>query len=126
MPVETLQAWQLAMKLVPKIYRLTARFPSCERFGLAAQMRNAAVSIPSNLAEGHARHTRREFARFVSHAQGSTAELRTQLLIALELSYAEFDAAMDDELDHLARCLNRLRTSLLQSPRISNPESRIS
>jgi four helix bundle protein len=70
------------------IYQLTQRFPSAEKFGLIAQMRRAAVSIPSNLAEGQARHTTGEFVQFISHAEGSVAELDTQLILSVELRLA--------------------------------------
>jgi four helix bundle protein len=69
--------WQKAMQLVKAIYILTRDFPSDERFGLISQMRRAAVSVASNIAEGQARHTTGEFIQFVSHAEGSVAELET-------------------------------------------------
>ena len=126
MPLESNQAWQLAMRLVPRIYAVTAQLPSEERYVLISQIRRAANSIPSNIAEGFARASRRDYARFVSHAQGSAAELQTQLTIACNLGYITIDAQLADDLDHLARKLNNLRRSLLRrSPRIPNPESRI-
>ena len=67
------------MQLVKSIYLLTRDFPSDERFGLISQMRRAAVSVASNIAEGQARHSTGEFIQFVSHAEGSVAELETQL-----------------------------------------------
>src|SRR5881409_967472 len=76
--------WQKSMALVKDIYRLTRIFPQDERFGLLSQLRRAAVSVPSNIAEGQPRHTSGEFVQFVSHAEGSLAELETQLLIAVE------------------------------------------
>jgi len=79
--------WQKAMRLVKEIYLLTRGFPGDERFGLVSQMRRAAVSIPSNIAAGQARHTTGEFIQFVSHAEGSVAELDTQLMIAVDLGY---------------------------------------
>jgi carbamoyl-phosphate synthase large subunit len=126
MSIETNRSWQLAMTLVPRIYALTAAFPPEETYVLISQMRRAANSIPSNIAEGHARASRRDYARFVSHAQGSTAELSTQLRIAANLGYVAVDAELADHLDHLARSLNKLRRSLLQGreSRIANPESR--
>jgi four helix bundle protein len=72
--------WQKGIALAKVTYRLTQMFPSAEKFGLVAQMRRAAVSIPSNLAEGgQGRHTTGEFIQFISHAEGSVAELDTQL-----------------------------------------------
>ena len=80
-----LKIWQKGMHLAKAVYQLTAQFPSEERFGLSAQMRRAAVSIPSNIAEGQARHGTREFLQFLSHASGSLAELETQLLLSANL-----------------------------------------
>jgi four helix bundle protein len=82
-----LEVWQKAMALTKNIYQVTSSFPSEERFGLVNQMRRAAVSIPSNLAEGHARAGVGEFRYFVSIAMGSTAELETQVLLSAELGY---------------------------------------
>jgi four helix bundle protein len=74
-----LVAWQQAMLLVRQMYDLTAGFPADERFGLVAQMRRAAVSIPSNIAEGAARQSKREFAQFLIVARGSLSELEMQI-----------------------------------------------
>jgi four helix bundle protein len=79
--------WQKGMTLAKQIYAMTRAFPADERFGLTAQMRRAVVSVPSNIAEGQARHGRREFVQFLSHAEGSLAELDTQLTLAVELGY---------------------------------------
>jgi len=78
-------AWQEAMKLVKAVYRDTEGFPRKETFGLTAQIRRAAVSIPPNLAEGAARNSRREFTQFVGISCGSLAELETQLMLAVSL-----------------------------------------
>jgi four helix bundle protein len=75
------------MDLVEGVYRVTGRFPSEERFGLTGQIRRAAVSIPSNIAEGHTRESTREYLQHVSVAQASLAELETQLEIATRLTY---------------------------------------
>ena len=80
--LDRLVVWQRGVDLVEEIYRLTQNFPSSERFGLISQLRRAAVSIPSNIAEGHARTSRKEFLQFLSQAYGSTAEVYTQLVIA--------------------------------------------
>lgn len=82
-----LVVWQKGIQLAKRIYAVTRGFPSEERFGLTSQMRRAAVSIPSNIAEGQARHTTQEFIQFVSHAEGSAAELDTQIILAVELSF---------------------------------------
>jgi four helix bundle protein len=88
--------WQKAMDLVTEVYRLTRGFPREELYGLTNQLRRAAVSIPSNIAEGQARQSTAEFRNFLSIAQGSRAEVETQLLIAVRLQYAteeDFQAA---------------------------------
>ena len=79
--------WQKGMFLAKQVYSMTRAFPGDERFSLSAQMRRAVVSVPSNIAEGQARHGRREFVHFLSHAEGSLAELDTQLPLAVELGY---------------------------------------
>ncbi|MDR3678177.1 MAG: four helix bundle protein [Acidobacteriota bacterium] len=87
-----LLVWQKGMALVKQVYAMTRGFPVDERFGLTAQMRRAAVSVPSNIAEGQARQGRREFVQFLSHSLGSLAELDTQLTLAVDLEYC---AALD-------------------------------
>jgi four helix bundle protein len=82
-----LVAWQKAMKLVTEIYHGTQAFPPEERYGLSNQLRRAAVSVPSNIAEGQARFSRRDFHRFLSIARGSLVEIETQLQIAMNLGY---------------------------------------
>jgi four helix bundle protein len=82
-----LVVWQKAMALAKTIYQATIPFPAEERFGLVSQLRRAAVSIPANNAEGQARHTTGEFLQFISHSEGSLAELNTQLLLSIELEY---------------------------------------
>lgn len=79
--------WQKAMDLVETAYRLTAGFPKDEQYGLNIQIRRAAVSIPSNIAEGQGRHTTRDFLNFLSIAIGSLKELETQVMIAERLKY---------------------------------------
>lgn len=84
-----LDAWKVAVELVREVYDLTTGFPAQERFGLTSQMRRAAVSIPSNIAEGAARGTTKEYVRFLSVARGSIAELETQLRIAIQLGFTD-------------------------------------
>src|SRR5437016_10516460 len=86
-----LNVWQKGIELAKLIYMLTAKFPAEEKFGLLSQMRRAAVSIPSDIAEGQARHTTGEFIQFISHAEGSVAELNTQLILANELNFCSKD-----------------------------------
>ena len=82
-----LKVWQKSMDLVVLTYRLSSRFPSEEKFGLISQMRRAAVSIPSNIAEGAARNSTKEYIRFLYIALGSLSELETQFLISKRLEY---------------------------------------
>lgn len=84
---QDLEVWQKSMALAKGVYRATRSFPVEERFGLVNQMRRAAVSIPSNLAEGHTRTGANEFRRFISIAMGSAAELETQVTLSYELEY---------------------------------------
>lgn len=82
-----LVVWQRAIELVVEVYTLTAKFPKEEIYGLSSQIKRAAVSIPSNIAEGRFRGSRKDFANFIKIAYGSGAELETQLLIAKKLSF---------------------------------------
>ena len=114
-----LNVWQKGIELAKLIYTLTARFPTEERFAPVSQMRRAAVSIPSNIAEGQARHTTGEFIQFISHAEGSVAELNTQLILAIELGFlaSETAAPAAELMEHLRRMLNGLRRKLANSAR---------
>jgi four helix bundle protein len=100
-PHEKLDVWSKAIDFVVTIYRATESFPKEEKFGLTSQIRRAAVSIPANIAEGAARQSSKEFAYFLSNAQGSASELETELLIAhrlgylVENSYREMRATLD-------------------------------
>jgi len=114
-----LLVWQKSMALAKEIYTITAGFPSEEKFGLISQMRRATVSMPSNIAEGQARNTTGEFVQFISHAEGSLAELDTQLTLAVELSFlsAENAGHCMDSIAELRRMLNGLRRAVSgQSP----------
>lgn len=84
-------AWQKAMDLVAEIYSSTQVFPKAEMYGLVSQLRRAAVSVPSDIAEGHARQSTGEFRQFLGHALGSVAELDTQILIGEKLGYLDAD-----------------------------------
>jgi four helix bundle protein len=86
-----LLVWQKAIQLGKIIYRLTCEFPKEEKFGLTSQVRRAAVSVASNIAEGHARQGK-EFAHFLSIARGSLAETESQLLFAVEIGYLKYEA----------------------------------
>jgi four helix bundle protein len=108
-----LKVWQLGVDLALEIYRLTADFPKTEQYGLTSQLRRASVSIPSNIAEGHARKTRREMQRFANIAKGSLAELETQLIIAGELKFLTDDALR--KLLRMAEEESRMLSGLLRS-----------
>lgn len=86
-------AWQKAIDLCQEVYRLAQGFPGEERFGLTAQMRRAAVSIPSNIAEGYGRGRKRDYVRFLNVARGSLYELETQLVLVVRLGLADGDSA---------------------------------
>lgn len=105
---QDLEVWQRAMKVAQEIYRVTASFPKEEKFGLTNQMRRAAVSIPSNLAEGYARTGPNEFLHFVSIALGSTAELETQIILSGELRFMD-DNTKNDLLAQLSTTGKMLR-----------------
>ena len=105
-----LLVWQKAMVLVKQVYLMTQQFPRDEKFGLTSQMRRAAVSIPSNIAEGQARHSTGEFIQFISNAEGSVAELETQLEIATDLTYCT--AAQKEGVMSLAEEVRKMLNSL--------------
>jgi four helix bundle protein len=107
---EDLKVWRLAMDLVLNVYRCTASFPKQEMYGLTSQMRRAAVSIPSNIAEGKGRYSRKELVQFLFHARGSLLELRTQMTIARELGFLEQSEAdlLIRRMSEVGRLLNGL------------------
>jgi four helix bundle protein len=107
-------AWQKAMDLVVLVYEATESFPPKERYGLTNQLRRAAVSVPSNIAEGQGRCSTRDFLRCLSIASGSLQELETQLIIARRLNYLEevFRPGLFESTKEVACLLNGLRNSL--------------
>lgn len=112
--------WQRAMELAAEVHRVTLKLPRHELFGLAAQMRRSAVSIPSNIAEESGRRTTREFIAFLHIARGSLSELRTQLLLATKVGYVtepEISAA-DKLTEEVGKLLNAVVRGLRhrQSP----------
>ncbi len=108
-----LVGWQKGMDLVVEIYRLSAKFPKQEVYGLTSQIRRAAVSIPSNIAEGHDKATRGEFIQFLGHAKGSLAEVETQVIIAQRLEF--LSAAEAEGLVARVRELRRIVSGLLNA-----------
>lgn len=110
---EDLEAWKAAIALAKGTYRLASRLPHIEQYGLCAQLRGAATSIPANLAEGAARGSTRDFARFVSIAQGSLAELETHLVLVWELYGVASDSALRGQIVSLRRMLIALRAALV-------------
>jgi len=106
--------WKNAIDLVAEIYRCTRSFPREETYGLVSQLRRAAVSVPSNVAEGHARVSTGEFRQFLGHALGSVVEIETQLVIAERLSYLPARSANDlfRRTDEIGKMLNSLLRSL--------------
>jgi len=105
-----LVVWQKSMALVSAVYKMTAAFPRSERFGLTSQIQRAAVSIPSNIAEGQGRLATKEFRQFLGVARGSLKELETQLLISIDLGHTsqEQAGACLDLADEVGRMLNAL------------------
>lgn len=94
------------------VYSCSDQFPADERFGLTAQVRRAAVSVPSNIAEGWGRQSRSELLRFLEMARGSCYELQTQLMIAEGLGYIDSDSAVHEQVDEVERVLSGLMRSL--------------
>jgi carbamoyl-phosphate synthase large subunit len=127
-----LEVWQVAMELGKQVYLATASFPRDERYGLSSQLQRSAVSIPSNIAEGNARAGTRDYARFVSMAQGSCAELQTQLLLSMELNLGD-RASIEHCLslcERVGQMLLKLHQALVRrldtESRVPSPESRSS
>jgi four helix bundle protein len=117
MNYKDLVVWQKSIAFVSEIYLLTKNFPQDERFSLVDQMRRAAVSIPSNIAEGHARKSHAEFARFLRISYGSAAEIETQLIIANNLHYLT-DSQLQESLikiTELQKMLNALISKQLSN-----------
>jgi len=109
-----LLVWQRAMELVTEVYQITVAFPADERFGLVSQLRRAAVSIPSNVAEGQGRSTKGEFKQFLGTARGSLFEVETQVMIARNLGMlSDVDATnLKESIGDVGRLLNGLIRSL--------------
>jgi four helix bundle protein len=122
MPVQSyrqLIAWQKAMDFVAEVYRVTRTFPKEEMYGVTSQLRRAAVSIPSNIAEGQGRQTTGEFRQFLGHARGSLLETETQILLSERLEYLghKETESLIAQAAEVGRILNGLMNSLEKSRR---------
>ncbi|MBN1511994.1 MAG: four helix bundle protein [Phycisphaerae bacterium] len=109
-------AWQKGIQLAKEVYKVTQTFPEIERFGLVIQSRRAAVSIPSNIAEGYARASLPDYLRFLKVARGSLAELETQLHLASELGFTKAPTPLIELIAETDRVLQGLIRSL-QKPK---------
>jgi four helix bundle protein len=113
-PHRKLDVWNKGINFVVNIYEVTQKFPRSEEYALSQQIRKAAISLPSNIAEGAARQTKKEFIQFLHIAQGSASEIDTQLEIALRLNYLTVDEKnkLDSELESIGKMLTGLIKSL--------------
>jgi len=105
---QQLIVWQKSMLLVSHIYELTQALPDDEKFGLTSQLRRAAVSVPSNIAEGSGRGSDKDFCRFLYQARGSLTEIETQLLIAQRLGFCVINDDIDELIQQVFAMLNKL------------------
>ncbi len=115
-----LEVWRVSMDLVVKVYEITREFPKSEQFGLASQLQRSAVSIPSNIAEGSGRGTRKDFAHFLDQARGSLFEVITQLEICRSLNFGDSDKinATQMEYEILGMRINALIRTMKDPKRI--------
>jgi four helix bundle protein len=113
---KSLEVWQLSKDLTATIYAVTENFPTKEQFGLTAQIRRAAISIISNIAEGSAKGSNADFARFIAIAQGSIAELEAQLIIANEIKYLDNKIFNElcQKITTIGKMLKGLKSSILR------------
>jgi len=111
-----LKVWQRSHKLALEVYRVTTNFPSAERFGLISQLRRAAASIPTNIAEGSKRESNQEYARFLNIAEGSLAETEYLLMLSRDLGFLAPDIAtgLFKEITEIARMLNALKQKVTE------------
>jgi len=110
--------WQKAMELTTVIYKLVKKLPKEELYSLSDQMRRAVVSIPSNIAEGHDKHTKNEFIQFLTISRGSKAELKTQLLICVKVGYL-IETEIEEAINLLAE-IGKMLTSLINKLKTKN------
>ena len=109
-----LVVWQKGIELVKEVYKITKSFPKDEQYGLSSQMRRAAVSVPSNISEGHRKRSTKEYKQFLNIALGSCGELETQVVIAKELNYISINEEdfLTERIDHICRMLVSLDKKL--------------
>lgn len=112
-PHKRLDVWNKSIDLTLDIYKLSESFPKSEVYGLTSQMRRAAVSIPSNIAEGAARQTKKEFINYLHMSQGSLSELDTQLVIASRLNYISMETYQ--EIENRIETISKMLTGLIKS-----------
>jgi len=107
-------AWQKSIDLVMDVYATTKEFPKEELYGLTSQLRRAAVSVPSNIAEGQERHSQKDFRHFLRHAKGSLAEVETQIVVARKLGYGSDAplASLEKRIGEVGRILSGLISSI--------------
>ena len=112
-----LKVWQEGMELAKMVYQASRSFPAEERFNLTSQINRAAVSVPSNIAEGAGRNSNKEFAQFLNVSLGSSFEIETQMLLAIAFGYVEEEnaKALFEQLDKTQRMINSFRTKLLNN-----------
>lgn len=115
-----LNAWQKSMDLTESVYKMTSRFPVEEKYGIVSQMRRSAVSIPSNIAEGQLRKSKKEFSQFISISLGSCAELSTQLELSRRFGYLAEDnfKEISNRIDEVMKILHGLRNHLTSNTNI--------
>ena len=109
-----LEIWKLSRTLCSNIYKITAKFPDSEKFGLTNQLRRASVSVPSNIAEGSSRKSNKDFSRFLEIAIGSMYEMQTQLLIALDLEYIkeQEQQKLNENLETILKMTSKFKSTL--------------
>ena len=117
-PHKKLDVWRMSMDLVTQVYKVTDKFPKEEKFSLSDQIRRSAISIPSNIAEGAARNTKKEFVNFLHIAQGSLSELDTQIDLAKRLKYIQEEIWKD--LDITMERIDKMLTGLIRSQKSPN------
>lgn len=113
---EKLIVWQKSMELVKEVYALTRNFPKSELFGLVSQMNRAVISIPSNIAEGYRRGSKKEFVHFLRNSFGSGAELETQLKISVNLDFVKEKQILKSE--NLLKEIMRLLNKMINNPKL--------